>query len=189
MFKFKAHARSFLDRAREHLATFQASADLRYFFYAALELRFGIEARFTDYLVAELKALGRDPKDLKEYVPSKLLRKLAEIDPDYETPETLTVTSEQSGESRVLLYTPVTKELAQIHGKLGELLHFKFFLKNQHWYLRQQLGGKPNRSVADFVPLIELGVAKLAHATSGTLLVHSRFTTIVQDVLADGNDG
>ena len=51
------------------------------------------------------------------------------------------------------------------------------------------LGGQPNRSTADFVPLIEQGIAELARATSGTLLGHPRFTAIVQDVLGDVDDG
>lgn len=189
MFQFKAHARAFLDRAREHLAVFHSTADLGHFFYAALELRFGIEARVTDYLGAALKSLGRDATNLNEYVASKLLRRLAEIEPLYEAPEILRVTSEQTGKSSAFAYTPVTRELAGIHGRLGELLHYKFFLNNPHWYMKQPLGGEPNRSVADFVPLVEKGIAELARATSGTLLGHPRFTAIVQDVLGAGDDG
>ena len=108
IFEFGAHSKAFLERAREHLTSLQSTSDLRHFFYAALDLRFGIEARVTEYLEAALKSLGRDPKDVNDYVASKLLRKLAEIDPLCETPETVRITSEQTGESSTFAYTPVT---------------------------------------------------------------------------------
>ncbi len=79
-------------------------------------------------------------------------------------------------------FTPVSQRLAVIHGQLGELLHYKFFINNEHWAVRTPLGGNPHRSIADFLPLLKEGVAELQLATSGSLLSNPRFTELVQQV-------
>ena len=185
-FRFNTSSRGFLERARAHLSAFLADGEVDRFFYAALELRFGIEARVTEYLKSALTSIGRDVKDVDGYVASRLLKRLAEINPDYERGMTLRLTSQQTGDATVLHYTPVTRELASIHGRLGELLHYKFFLNNEHWLYRIPLGGAPHRSLPDFVPLLEQGCEELERATSGLLLGHPRFTEVVEEVLNEG---
>ena len=185
IFQFPAHSRAFLNRAREHLTRFETDSQVQDFFYAALELRFGIEARLNEYLAPALKAIGKTPKDMPEYVGSRLLKKLARMDSTSEQPATLRFTSEQTGDSSVAHYTPVSRRLAAIHGQLGELLHYKFFVKNEHWLLRKPLGGTPHCSIPDFVLLLNEGVAELERATSGTLLGNPKFTALVEEVLSE----
>jgi hypothetical protein len=106
IFQFQAHSRAFLNRAREHLARFETDSQVQSFFYAALELRFGIEARLNEYLAPELKAIGKMSKDVPEYVATKLLKKLARIDSTSVQSATLRFTSEQTGVSSVLTTLP-----------------------------------------------------------------------------------
>lgn len=85
-------------------------------------------------------------------------------------------------------FTPVSRELAKIHGRIGELLHFKFFINNEHWLIRASLGGSPHRSIMDYCPLLEDAVAELEQATAGTLLGHPQFTRLVEDILNEDGD-
>ena len=183
--RFYTGARSFLARSREHLKKFEKDESVEHFLYAALELRFGIEARLNEYLGPALKSIGLDSKDLSEYVASKLLKRLLTIDPDAGRASTLRITSEQSGSSSILQFTPVSARLAAIHGQLGELLHFKFFTNNEHWLMRKPLGGTPHRSVADFVGLLKEGIGELEYATSGSLLSNFKFTKLVEEVVSE----
>jgi hypothetical protein len=185
-FQYQAHSRAFLARARENLACFERDGQAQHFFYAALELRFGIEARLNEYLAPALKTIGKTSKEVPEYVATRLLTKLVTIDPTSEQPATLRFTPELTGDSSVAHYTPVSRRLAAIHGQLGELLHYKFFVKNEHWLLRKPLGGNPHRSILDFVELLNEGVAELELATSGTLLGNPKFTALVEEVLSEG---
>ena len=186
-FRYQAHSRAYLARAREHLAGFDAEGDVASFFYAALELRLGIEARVSDYLHCALKNLNKDLKKLSDYTASRLLKRLAEINPDYEQPSVLRITSQQSGDTTVLRYTPVTQHLAAAHGKLGELLHYKFFLNNEHWLLKKPLGGTPHRSLADYRLFLAETVSGLEKATAGQLLGHPQFTAIVDELLSESD--
>jgi hypothetical protein len=182
-FRFPTGARAFLTRATEHLARFEHEDAVESFFYAALELRFGIEARLNEYLASALKSVGRDSKSINEYVATKLLKRLVAIDPNAGRATTLRISSESDGSSTVLQFTPVSPRLAAIHGQLGELLHYKFFINNEHWVVRKPLGGDPHRSVADFVPLLKEGIAELQSATSGLLLGNPSFTELVQKIV------
>lgn len=180
--RFNTTARAFLARAEEQLARFDREQSAEAFFYAALNLRFGIEARLTEYLGPALRSIGKDSKSMTEYVASKLLKSLVAIDPDAGRASTLRITSEQDGDSTTMRFTPVSKRLAAIHGQLGELLHYKFFTNNEHWFIKKPLGGNPHRSLADFLPLLNEGIAELRQATSGSMLSNPRFTKLVQDV-------
>lgn len=181
-FRFPTGARAFLSRASEHLARFERDETVESFFYAALELRFGIEARLNEYLASALKSIGKDSKSVTDYVATKLLRRLISIDPDAGRPSTLRIMAETDGRSMVLQFTPVSPRLAAIHGQLGELLHYKFFINNEHWVIRKPLGGNPHRSIPDFLPLLKEGIAELQVATSGSLLSNPRFTQLVQQI-------
>lgn len=187
-FQHQADSRAFLARARKHLAHFDAEADVTSFFYAALELRFGIEARLCEYLRPALKSLGKDTNNLTEYVASKLMNQLAKIAPDSEHHCVVRLTPDDGGKSTVLQYTPVSRELAAIHGKLGELLHFKFFVNNEYWLIKSPLGGTPYKSLLDFRSLIDDGVKGLEEATAGSLLGNPQFTEMVADVVNTFDD-
>ena len=82
-------------------------------------------------------------------------------------------------------FTPVSQRLAAIHGQLGELLHFKFFINNEHWFVRKPLGGSQHRSVADYLPTLREGVDELRKATSGSLTSNPKFTELVEEVAKD----
>lgn len=181
-FRFPTGARAFLSRASEHLARFEREEAVESFFYAALELRFGIEARLNEYLASALKSIGKDSKSITDYVATKLLKRLISIDPDAGLLSTLRFTAENDVSSVVLQFTPVSPRLAALHGQLGELLHYKFFINNEHWVIRKPLGGDPHRSVPDFLPLLKEGIAELQVATSGSLLSNPRFTELVQQI-------
>jgi hypothetical protein len=186
--RFGIGARAFLSRAEKHLARFESEQSVESFFYAALELRFGIEARLNEYLAPALRSIGKDSKDISEYVATKLLKRLVAIDPDAGRSSMLRITGEQDGHSMTLQFTPVSQRLAAIHGQLGGLLHFQFFNNNEHWTFRKPLRGNPHRSIADFLPLLQEGIAELRKATSGSLLSNPRFTQIVQDISDEAGD-
>jgi hypothetical protein len=181
-FRFPTSARAFLTRAAEHLARFEHEDAVESFFYAALELRFGIEARLNEYLASALKSVGKDSKSINEYVATKLLKRLVAIDPNAGRATAVRITSESDGNSTVLQFTPVSPRLAAIHGQLGELLHYKFFVNNEHWGVRKPLGGDPHRSLADFLPLLKEGIEELQSATSGLLLGTPQFTQLVKQI-------
>jgi hypothetical protein len=185
-YNFQAHSRAFLARAQENVARFENEGELQFFFYAALEIRYGVEARLNEYLAPALKTIGKQLKDVPEYVASKLLKRLVAVDPTSEQQSTLRVTSEPSGNSSFVgVYTPVSRRLAAIHGQLGELLHYKFFVNNEHWMLRKSLGGNPHKTIPDFLELLKEGITELEQATSGRLLENPKFTELVQEVLAE----
>ena len=72
--------------------------------------------------------------------------RLTEIYPNYGQVKVVRTTNEQSGHQTVFEFTPVTRELARMHGKRGELLHYKFFVTNKHRQLKKPMGGR--RTVA-----------------------------------------
>ena len=185
---FNISSRSFLSRARQHLACFEEDESVENFFYAALQLRFGIEARLNEYLKPALKSIGKESKQISDYVATKLLKRLIAIDPDADRQSTLRITSEQDGHSVKMQFTPVSKRLASIHGQLGELLHYKFFINNEHWMIRKPFGGNPHRSLPDFLPLLKAGINELQQATSGTLLGSPQFTQLVEEIAMDASD-
>jgi hypothetical protein len=187
-FRFATGSRAFLARATEHLRIFEQDETLEHFFYTALELRFGIEARLNEYLIPALKAIGKDRKSISDYVASRLLKQLISIDPDAGSPSTLRITCEQDGHSMVMQFTPVSRRLAAMHGQLGELLHFKFFTNNEHWMVRKPLGGQPHRSVVDYLPLLKEAITELQQATSGSMTSNPRFTTLVEEVAKGAPD-
>jgi hypothetical protein len=186
-YQYGAHSRAFLERAIRHLHEFDANGSVESFFYAALELRFGIEARVNEYLDATLKSLGAESTRIVEYAATKLLRKLSSIAPEAERATQLRVTSEQTGNSAAFEYTPVSPALARMHGQLGELLHFKFFRNNPYWYIRTAFSNGSERTLVDYRNLLRDVVAEMQYSTRGTLLTHPKFTEIVNELL--GNEG
>src|SRR5216117_4061431 len=89
------HSSAFLARARREPERFDAGA-AEALFYAALELRFGIEARIYDYLRATYQSLGRDPESVTGYEVKKLLGALTRAAPSAALSAYLSITNEQS---------------------------------------------------------------------------------------------
>jgi len=129
--------------------------DAEYYFYSALELRFGIESRYREYLenqkhVTEKKKQGWQIAVLDREVEQAFAGCLREVNFRIFT-----------GGFPVMLckYTPVTPELKAIGERLGNYLHAP---KNddlrelEQWY--------------DFEKLLEKGLSLLRYACSGNLL-------------------
>ena len=188
-FAYQATSYGFLERALAHLERFDEEDEASSLFYAAFELRMGIEARLWEYLKPALKELGKEPSEVEEYVATKLLRRLTELNPDAEAHTIFRITDEQDGASTVMEYTPVSRELASLHGRLGEILHFNFFIRNQRWFMRRALKAKGHRSLVDYRELLAHTVAELQKATTGTLLNNPWFTRFVDDVLEEAGEG
>jgi hypothetical protein len=160
---------------------FYNEGDVDGFFACALHLRFGIEARLHEYLDSTLKSLGQDPAKVGEYVASRLLKRLVEADPRAQFDGGVRITSEQSGKSSTLLFTPVSRELASIHGKLGGILHFSFFRR----YIQTTTRDEKFRTLLDYRNLLDQGISELTYATSGRLLSHPRFKEIVTNIIGE----
>lgn len=126
-----------------------------YFFYSALELRFGIESRYREYLeyqshVAENKKKGWQLAKLSRDVEDAFNGCKAEV----------RVTLYSSGYPVMLCrYTPVTPELRSIGERLGNYLHAPKstdLLELEQW---QELDG-----------LLDTGFKMLGYSCEGNLL-------------------
>ena len=176
-------ARSFLGRARQRLAEFDLGKR-EALFYAALDLRFGIEARLFTYIDAAPQAQGDRGTFSREYVASKLLAHLTRLAPDAARGSVLRVRHEGSGEVSGFVYTPVTPRLAKMHGQLGELLHAKFFRNNPAWCINREFDVDRPQTLLDYRSFLGEVVAELTEATRGTLLGNPVFTKLVEEVLS-----
>lgn len=185
-YRVPIHARECLDQAVALLRRFDEADDVHALFYAALQLRLGIEHRLYDYVDAELRSLGREGELVRDYVATRLLRSLQQLDPDTADASLLTITNEQTGKSAApMAYTPVTMELARDHGRLGDLLHAKFFRSNPYWYTRKSLAGHGSRSLADCRAYLAEVVERLRYSTSGTLLTHFKVNELVVSLVEE----
>jgi hypothetical protein len=114
---YRVDSHSYLERARERLN----EERLDFLFYAALELRCGIEARLQEYLeaqkhIAECRRSGwRIPKLAKNIERAfQLGDKIARV----------TILDQNTKEKiATFIYTPVTAELQKNGQRLGNLLH------------------------------------------------------------------
>jgi hypothetical protein len=153
---------------------------------AALELRYGIEARLDDYLRATLKQLGREDSPIAEFRASKLLKLLVKANPRAKGRSSVRFSNTASGSVSGFEYTPVTAELAKLHGTLGELLHYKFFATRKAWMVKQRSQGRSIETALDARDLVERGQNLLAEACRGTLLANAGFTSQVSKILESG---
>lgn len=162
----------FLRRAREQLRNFD-KGNIESLFYAALELRFGIEARLYVALDSTLALNHTLPGNSKEYAATKLLKKLLNLEPHAGRAWKLTVELVETGEQiAVLRYTPVTQELAKMHGQLGELLHFTFFRNRRnwfHWLTKQRMREKSAQSLVEVRQFLEDVACALEAANQGEI--------------------
>lgn len=150
---------------------------------SALELRFGIEARLDVYLRATLKQLGQENSTIAEYRASKLLKQLVKANPHASGGRSVRFTSNETGSVTQFEYTPVSPELAKLHGTLGELLHYKFFSTRKAWMVKQRSNRGRLETALDARDLVERGQGWLAEACRGTLLSSSSFTSSVEKLV------
>jgi hypothetical protein len=147
-----------------------------------LELRFGIEARLYQYIDAELGHAKQTRKHLKEYAATKLLAQLTAINPKTSQQTIVQLTPEDGGKATTLAYTPVTRELANMHGQLGNLLHYTFFWINPYWRLKRQPTGPGRSAILQARDLVARGIEELSKAVSGNLLTNPSFGALVDDL-------
>jgi len=153
-------------------------------FYAALELRFGIEARLYEYIDATCQSLGVLSEERKEYAGTLLLKRLLRLDSDAGKEMTITI-GDGSGVGVSLAYTPVTSVLAQMHGQLGGMMHVTFFRQNQDWSALAPTGAYGRQSLVFYRRFLgEVDVA-LAEATRGTMLMNPLFTRTFVQILSE----
>jgi hypothetical protein len=183
--RYRIDSRGFLERATESLARFDTSADASDFFFAALQLRFGIEARLCEYIDAALGSVKRKDAAIKEYTATRLLNRLVGLNPDVHRAVTLVIGIEGEDSRSAMQYIPVTPRLAAIHGRLGELLHYNYFWKHEHWYVNKEWKPGSVETIADARGLLLEGFEELTRATAGTLLSHPQFSTLVEELEAE----
>ncbi|MFH1011930.1 MAG: hypothetical protein V1784_11940 [bacterium] len=125
--KYAAVSFEYLRKAKEQLELYD-HGNLHSLFYAALDLRFGIEMRLEEYRkVADM----RKPRS-RRYKAKELKKELLSADPEANTEVQVTI---GVGDEAVfgMKYTPVSDKLAnEYSGRLGVLLHKKF-KDNEDW--------------------------------------------------------
>lgn len=187
-YQYPTHSKAFLARASESLADFDVNLDVSSFLYAALHLRFGIEARLNEYISVALNTLGRTNEPSSQYVATKLLKRLVKLNPNAHQGVSIRATSGDTGELVFEgKYVPVSKRLAEIHGQLGEFLHHKYFQNYPYWNLRTSLNNGHHKTLVDQTRIVREGIDELAHTVSGSLLGHPIFTSLVEDILDSDN--
>ena len=178
--KHNIDSSSCLERAKKLLESFD-NGSIESLFYAALELRMGIEARLYAYIDASVSATKRPTKPIKEYSATKLLNTLSRIDPNSKEPLTMLFGLGKGSHSTRLEYTPVTRKIASDHGKLGEILHHAIFRNNKHWYIRKELSPQSQeKSLVDFRIWLGKVSDKLEEANRGLLLNHPEFLEFIE---------
>ena len=150
---YHVSARAYLQRARAQLDATTPEG----LFYAAFELRAGIQARMQEYLHAQ-KSIAEHKRD--DWRLGKLGRTLENVFQIGDRIAEVAVYDPQAGEFiATLYYTPVTSELQRNGERLGELLHAmqQFRRDDDAWW----------QSTRDFLERI---CCQLATACAGTLL-------------------
>lgn len=177
LFKHDITPFSFLQRARKQLKLFD-EGNPEAIFYAALELRMGIEARVFECIESSFWTTKRPSKQIRRYRATELLAQLLKIDPDADKPTTLVVAREGKGRGIAFQYTPVTRRLASYHGKIGEILHFTLFRNNKYWHYKETLECYREKSLLDFRVFLEKAAMELEEASRGALLARPKFHRI-----------
>ena len=151
--QYGTHSRDYLARARQRLD----EGSLETLFYAAFELRCGIEARIQQYEealanVADIKRAGwRIPKVAKNIERAfRTGDKIARVNVCDDATESVRCS---------FYYTPINKDLRAMAGQLGNLLHFpqEYRAPENPWWKEVRI-------------FLELVYKELLKANKGTLL-------------------
>ncbi len=182
-YNYNIDSYSYFLRAKEGLDKFDIDHNPQNLYYASLELRLGIECRLYEYLRSSMRQHHIPENKIKEYSASKLLAKLSNIDLNTQNNWKFLFSIEGSKSASLFEYTPVTKELASFHGKLGEMLHFKFFNNNPHWYFKMKLSKKySEKSLSDYRDFLEIVLKKYEECTRGSLLNPPNFYNAINEL-------
>lgn len=149
---YNCGSRAYLARARMQLDQNATEA----LFYAALELRFGIEARLHEYLEVQHHVSKKRREGWKIAELGKNLKRAFD---DGDKVVEIVINDQESGESVACYYTPVTASLKKNGQQLGNYLH----ALKEH---------KPpgHKWWDDFRSLLEAACQELKVATTGRLL-------------------
>jgi len=150
---YKIGSRDYLSRARERLDENKPES----LFYAALELRFGIEARLKKYLDANIELSKKKKNGWQIAVLGKNVENV--FKQSNKLVRFKIYDEHQKKELGELLYTPVSKKLIKDGEKIGKLLH-----SNRH-FETQDLDW--SSKTKDF---LEAVYRELELANKGTLL-------------------
>jgi hypothetical protein len=124
-------------------------------FYAALELRCGVEARLKEYVVkVDTVSLRKIPWKIKNL--EKILAKSSNI---HDKRYVFAFIHPKTKERQDVIYNPVSRRLRKIAKTLGDYLHC----------VDQDRMSKP-LFFSEFRQLVKEGIGELALATSGTLI-------------------
>lgn len=190
MYRWYINATAFLERSRESLAAFDKADEVQQLFVAALMLRFGIEARLFEYIEAELprETKDQDLNKISEFAASKLLAKLTRLNPRTTMRSQITIRRNDRSAGVALVYTPITKSLARLHGELGGLLHFNYFKDHGEWYVAQRGSTPAYSTILDARAMVAHGIEELSEATSGNLLNNPAFHQRVEALRAESSN-
>jgi hypothetical protein len=148
---YDTSSRAYLTRAKLNFD----SGNNEWLFYAALELRCGVEARLKEYVVkVDTISLRKIPWKIKNL--EEILAKSSNI---HDKRFVFFFIHPKTKERHNVIYNPVSSNLRKIAKILGDYLHS----------VEQNRVLKPS-FFSEFRQLVKLGIKELALATSGTLI-------------------
>ena len=187
-FAYHIDAWSCVERAQKQLQLFD-EGNPESLFYAALELRMGIEARLLEVLRVLLRDNNRPAEEIKAYQPKILLGRISELDENAFHQITLTIWIPGSQNRTVLQFIPVTKELASDYGKVGNLLHATFFESNKDWFAKRRLWPEYHtKSLADYRDILGDIAKRLEKACNGSLITPPSFLKFFDELNRDAEN-
>lgn len=173
-FKYDIDSLSFLARAEEQLQLFDEQENVSCLLYAALELRMGIESKLHESLDAASHSRERCTTSKKEYNAKKLLTELLKVRPDAKEESFVIFGREGSMKRMGLRFIPVTLKLAQMHGKIGRLLHFPMFNVTTEWYVKNPVDVESKDTLKSDRQLLGEVCEELKKCSSGDLILPMR---------------
>jgi len=149
---YDASTRAYLARAKLNFESGKNDS----LFYAAFELRCGVEARLKDYVKAQgdNASIRKTPWQIR-----KLVEKLAKPSGIHEKRFVLPFIHPKTGEKHYAIYNPVSSKLRRIAERLGDYLHCV-----------EQNRVSKSSFFSEFRQLVKQGIEELKSATSGTLI-------------------
>ena len=189
--KFKIGLSHSIERAKKLLEAFD-EGKYECLFYAALELRMGLEGRLYAYIRASDNSNNKVLKRIKECSATKLLKMLSEIDPNALIPSDLAIYPKGESSGFLKKFVPITKKHVEYYGKLNAMLHFKFFKDNDFWFLKDRLNNKSHsKTLLDYRDFLREVLSELEKLSQGTLNAHPsiRFDRILKEMDNKNNLG
>lgn len=175
-FDYNIDSLSFVERAKMQLAKFDNEENISCLLYAAFELRMGIESRLYEIIDAHPEEDTSKLKLRDKFAASNLLKDLLSINPDADSESMISLSI--NGQQTFYKFTPATKKLTSLHGRLGDLLHFNLFRNTPEWY-----GKKPDENGKKYTMFkhrddLDEVVEELFKCSSGDLLRPVKFESI-----------